>query len=137
MESSSHLELCKMLKKDMDAAAKHQCQLFWETGTTAFREFPHTAKISGFLPDLRVYSGDSLFCLIGDAKTNKDIDNKHTKSQLIAFLNNGNKYKSFALFLRVPQNCYHFCAHLINGLGLPNLVKKKIYINNVLFEVNI
>ena len=137
MESGPHLELCKLLKKDMDNAAKHQSQLFWETGTTAFREFPHTSKISGFLPDLKVYTGDFLFCLVGDAKTKKDIENKHTKAQLYAFLNNGNKYRYFALFLRVPQNCYHYCVHLVNGLGLPDILRKELYINNVLFMSDI
>lgn len=133
MESEIHISLCRILKSDMEKCIPESLLVLWETGTIAFREFPTTTEISGFRPDLKVYSDSKAFCALGDAKTANDIKNKHTKAQLFAFLGFGQKYKLFALFYRVPANCYHHFAHFIKSSSLPDSFRGKLFINNIPF----
>lgn len=136
MESETHISLCKLLRNDMQKWIGVSGSTLWETGTIAFRELPATSKISGFKPDLKAYSGLKDFCVLGDAKTAQDIDNKHTKAQLFAFLGFRAEYKNFSIFYRVPSNCYHTFCHFVKGLNLPKKMQNCIYINNIFFTLS-
>ncbi len=41
--------------------------------------------INGHRPDIYAYSKDKSFCIIGEAKTGTDLDNKHTHAQITSF----------------------------------------------------
>ena len=137
MESDLHLSLCRSLKSDIEKRTSSFENIFWETGTTAFRDLPTTTEICGFKPDLKAFTQDFSVCFLGDAKTQNDIKNKHTQAQLYAFLVFGKDFNRFALFYRVPTNCFHRCAQLIKDLNIPKSLQTPLYINNILFDFNI
>lgn len=102
MESVVHLNLCRMLKRDMESFISHSNDGVWSSGTTAFPELPNVCSSFGYKPDLK-YTENQMLIAIGDAKISSDIQNNHTYNQLDAYIKYMKVFKTKLLFLRTPS----------------------------------
>ena len=86
----------------------------------------------GFIPDLKAYSNNESLSLYGEAKTEDDIDNDHTRAQIKSF--SGRRMKDGKLvpfYLIVPKGSAHLAWKVIGNMTLTPDEKNSI---NVLEE---
>ena len=115
-ESSSHMRLVRSLsqwvaKRYFDGDTGHI--LVDSPHNTASAKPP---SVCGFVPD--VYAGPTREggFIIGEAKTARDIENRHTRAQLLAFLKRCGEDERTVLIMAVPWEMERFTKALLEIL---------------------
>jgi hypothetical protein len=70
-------------------------------------------SIGGHIPDICAKIPSSNTTLIGEAKTQNDIDNDHTRSQFIAYLNHCRQLESGLIVIAVPWQYVNFTRRIV------------------------
>lgn len=73
--------------------------------------------ISGFVPDVFASGSHSDLFFIGEAKTAGDIENRHTRDQLVAYLQFCNARPGSILHLAVPWHMTRCTRMLVRNIG--------------------
>jgi hypothetical protein len=76
--------------------------------------------INGFIPDLYVENAPNKLFVIGEAKTYKDLERKHSREQFEAFLNKCKAYDNSILVAAVPWDYVNLAKSILRNL------KKKV-----------
>jgi len=75
-------------------------------------------RVNGFVPDVYAKAVGESFCIIGEAKTFRDVDREHSLSQLSAFAGHLAKFDSAVLILAVPLFSIGFARSIVRMLRL-------------------
>jgi len=67
----------------------------------------------GFKPDLYALSDSSKIIVIGEAKTYKDLQSKHTKAQILSFLKKCREYEISFFIMAVPWDMVPYALSLV------------------------
>jgi len=81
--------------------------------------------INNFVPDVFVPNAPGPIFIIGEAKTARDLETKHTKNQIEAFLNRCSLENNAILIMAVPWDLVRCARSLLNNL------KSKVGAKNV------
>ncbi|PYE26361.1 hypothetical protein C7410_103280 [Paraburkholderia silvatlantica] len=73
-------------------------------------------NIGGSVPDVFASSAFANFALIGEAKTASDIETRHTRTQLSAYLAFLSNFESSLLVLAVPWYCTNQIRSLVRAI---------------------
>lgn len=73
-------------------------------------------NINNFVPDVYVSLTSNHQLIIGEAKTSRDVDSKHTKKQVKAFLQKCAEYESSLFVLAVPWDMVRLTKAIVKNL---------------------
>jgi hypothetical protein len=115
-ESSSHIRLVQELvvwisKSFLDGETAH---ILADLPERTPRERPPT--ISTFIPDVYVCQIGSARLVIGEAKTGQDVDSRHTREQVRAFLHRCAGYEASVFILAVPWDVTRLAKSILKDL---------------------
>lgn len=113
-ESASHRRLVNKLKEWIRTRYRNNKGIFiWsDSRQNAASEAP--IRIEGYVPDVYAKSFSHPTEIIGEAKTPRDLDTKHTEKQVTAFLRYCSKNQGAFLVLAVPWDYVRYAKSLIN-----------------------
>jgi len=78
--------------------------------------FSTPPRINGFVPDIYAENTSDGSLIIGEAKTARDIENRHTRAQLTAFLNRCAEDVNSLFVLAVPWDMERFAKVLLRNI---------------------
>jgi len=78
--------------------------------------------INNFIPDVFVPDSSGTAFIIGEAKTARDVENRHTKSQLEAFLHRCSLANNSILIMAVPWDLVRCAKSFLQKLKIQNKV---------------
>ena len=119
-ESASHRKLVASL-----VAWAAQTYLDGDAGSilvdsSVSREGARPPSIHGYIPDVFIGSCGKCDLLIGEAKTARDLENRHTRAQLTAFLRRCALEPKSTFVMAVPWQMERFARSLIHVLQQRN-----------------
>lgn len=134
MESRKHQELCRRVFSRFSKRFLQNSSIFAQT--LALPRFYPPQPINGYIPDILILNKTSTNSIIGEAKTEEDINNSHTADQLEAYLSFSYGFKNFKVFYEVDIVCVSLLRHLFYKARISrNLhVLRNVFINGVLFK---
>jgi len=124
-ESSQHMKLVRSLvdwvaKEYFDGEPGH-ILVDSPEGLLSGRPPP----LGGFVPDVYAQRLGPKTVIVGEAKTPRDLESRHTQAQLIAFLGHCTQVPGSVLVLAVPWPVTRFARSLLGAiqrhLGLPGV----------------
>jgi len=119
-ESLEHIELVIKLEKWIKINFLNVSTLWIDKPV---EKKPRQVSLSGFIPD---YYGEinnpSRDKIVGEAKTPRDLQSKHSKQQIIEFMLYCNKYKGSKFILIVPYQYKAFAKNFIKYLMKENKI---------------
>jgi hypothetical protein len=77
-------------------------------------------SVYGYVPDVFVIGGNICGLLIGEAKTCRDLENRHTEAQLGAFLRRCDQEPDSTFVMAVPWQMERFAKSLLRRLQSKN-----------------
>lgn len=129
-ESSAHIALVNHLVHWVDSNtdwSKKAALLVSIPGAPAASQPP---GVGSFIPDVFLKSEQAGFALIGEAKTVRDLEREHSRSQFVAYLQYLSTYPSSLLLVAVPWTCAAQARSLLQLLqrrhGLSGVLVKVI-----------
>ncbi len=115
-ESQCHVDLVALLVKWI--ATEHLDGnvggVLWDSGGTTRSEVP--PLVGGYRPDAYATASLDNRCIVGEAKSPWDLENRHTTKQLLAFLTYCQQIKNAVLVLAVPWHCAPLASNMIENL---------------------
>jgi len=133
MESQKHQELCKKVFRRIVPAELKEASIYAQS--LSLPEYHAPQPINGFIPDILIYKNNSSEIIIGEAKTESDIDNKHTINQFEAFLLHSVLFKRFVIYYEVESILTSQLRHLFFKAKLNRNLRhmKNVLINGEAF----
>ena len=119
-ESKNHIQLVDDIYKWVSQS------LFNESGISILVDRPESRPgerppiINGFIPDLYVENAPNELLVIGEAKTYKDLERKHSREQFEAFLKKCKTYERSIFVAAVPWDYVNLAKSILKNL------KKKV-----------
>lgn len=110
MESKKHQDLCLRIFSRISEKSLKESSVFAQT--KALPHYNSPQPIQGFIPDILVLNKDSTESIIGEAKTEEDINNSHTADQLEAYLSYTASFKKYKIFYEVDLLHVSVLRHL-------------------------
>ena len=115
-ESSSHIRLVEQLSSWILCnllGGDHGCMMIDHPSGNITTRPP---KIGGFVPDIYVHHGANNSLIIGEAKTGRDLETRHSLDQLDAFLGRCSQYENAMFILAVPWDMARLAEAIIRQL---------------------
>lgn len=112
-ESASHKRLVDELTEWIRTEYDDNKGLFIWTDSPQDGTSKAPIRIEGFVPDVYAKFLSQPRQIIGEAKTPRDLDTKHTEKQLTAFIRYCSKNKGAFLVLAVPWDYVRYARSLI------------------------
>jgi hypothetical protein len=112
-ESASHKRLVNELKQWITNNYKDNEDFFIWTDSPQNGISKAPIRIEGFVPDVYAKSLSLPRQIIGEAKTARDLDTKHTENQLTAFLRYCSRNEGSFFVLAVPWDHVRYARSLI------------------------
>lgn len=123
-ESNVHRELTKSLIDwiAFECLGGDNGAILSDTGNAIDGNMP--PRIGAFVPDAYVPFASDHSIIIGEAKTAKDIDNRHSSNQVEAFIDYCEKYSDSLFVMAVPWHRVNFTRNMLRAI-----IKGKGYSN--------
>ena len=112
-ESASHKRLVDALIEWIRTEYDDNKSLFIWTDSLQDGTSKAPIRIEGFIPDVYAKFLSQPRQIIGEAKTSRDLDTKHTEKQLTAFISYCSKNNGAFLVLAVPWDYVRYARSLI------------------------
>ncbi len=122
-ESASHVALVRRL---LDWTLTEVCQgepVIVLVDLPEYHAASKPKRIGGFTPDLCAAGSSRYGAIVGEAKTAKDIERKHTVAQLEAFMKYCNSFDQSLLVLAVPWDMVPLTRSIIRDIRLKTCAK--------------
>lgn len=115
-ESATHMRMVAALKQWIEDNCEDSEKLFIWTDSPQNTLPKQLIRIEGFVPDVYANSSRHKKAIIGEAKTARDLDTRHTEAQLLSFLKYCSFNKGASLILAVPWDLVRYARSLIKDL---------------------
>lgn len=112
-ESASHKTLVNELKQWIITNREGDEEFFIWTDSAQNGASQAPIRIESFVPDVYAKSLSQAKQIIGEAKTPRDLDTKHTEKQLTAFLRYCSRNEGAFLVLAVPWDHVRYARSLV------------------------
>jgi len=116
-ESLDHLRLVELVIEHIHRVYRptHAVVVFHDLPGQLGGEKP--PRIGGFVPDIYAVDAPPSIVIVGEAKTEGDLETDHSRRQIVAFLEHVSQQRCGVFILAVPWQAFASAKNLVARLG--------------------